>query len=108
MTGKQQTIGIFARICHAEKTLLGMLQLEILVLKLVPIDRFSTCTVSFGEIPTLDHELLDDPMKSGTFISEPLFSSCKGTKVLCGLRTSLVHDSIQPMGQEQTFGTVLP
>ena len=33
-----------------------MLDLEILILELFPIDRFPTCTVSHGKIATLDHK----------------------------------------------------
>lgn len=44
-----------------------MLQLEILIVKLLAIDRLSTSAVEVCKVTTLDHERLDDAVKNGTF-----------------------------------------
>lgn len=82
-----RTIGIFASVRHAEKALLGMLQLEVLVLEFVPVDGLPTCPISIGKITSLDHELLDDTMESGAFVAKAFFACCQGTEVLCSLET---------------------
>lgn len=59
-----RAIGILASIGHAEQALLCVLQFEVLVRELVSIYRLATCTISFCEISSLDHERLDDTVKS--------------------------------------------
>ena len=80
-----QTVGVFASVGHAEKAFLCVLQLEVFILKLVPVYGFSTCPISIGEVSTLYHELFDDAVESGTFIAKTLLSCCQGTEVLGGL-----------------------
>lgn len=49
-------IGILARVGHAEHASLGVLQLEVLIWKFVPVDGLPTSAVTIGEITTLNHE----------------------------------------------------
>ena len=49
-------IGVFASICHAEQALLGMLQLEVLILELGSVDGLSSSAISICEVSTLNHE----------------------------------------------------
>ena len=58
-----RAIGIFACICHAEHALLGMLQLEVFILKLGSVDGLSSSAISICEVSTLNHKGLDDSVE---------------------------------------------
>jgi hypothetical protein len=60
---------------HTEKSLPGVLKLEVLIWELVAVDGLATGSVAVGEITALDHELLDDTVESGALISETLLAS---------------------------------
>ena len=62
-----------------------MLQLEVLVLELVPIDGFPTRSVAVREITALDHKLLDDTMESRALVAEAFFTGRQGPEVFHGL-----------------------
>lgn len=76
---------------HTQKTLLGVAQLEVLILELVAVDRLATgaCTqllpgqlsaessrqtVTVGEVTTLDHKVLDDAVESRALVAEALLT----------------------------------
>ncbi len=58
-----------------------MLDLEVLIFKLLPIDGFAPCAVASGEISTLQHKLFDDSME-GRSLTENL-SIVVPTKSYC-------------------------
>lgn len=47
-----------------------MLQFEVLVVKLLPVDRFTTSTIEVCKITALDHEALDDSVEDRSFIAK--------------------------------------
>lgn len=63
-----------------------MLQLEVFILKLVPIDGFTTSAVASCEVSSLNHKLLDDTVEVGSFVAKSLLASGKGTEVLRSLQ----------------------
>jgi hypothetical protein len=73
---------------RTEKTLLGVLQLEVLIGELVAVDALAASAVALGEVATLDHELLDNTVEVGALVAEALLASSKGTEVLSGLYES--------------------
>lgn len=96
--GVSHTVGVFARVGHAEKTLAGVLELEVLIRKLVAIDGLAASAVALCEVTsnavntgkfllgiiwclltTLDHELLDDAVEGRALVAETLLASSKGT-----------------------------
>jgi len=62
---------------RTEKTLLAVLQLEVLIGELVAVDGLATGTVALCEITTLDHEVLDDTVEGRALESEALLASSK-------------------------------
>jgi hypothetical protein len=62
-----------------KKALLGVLELEVLIVKLLPIDGLAASSVAVGEITTLDHELLDDAVESGALVSEAFLAGSQLT-----------------------------
>lgn len=56
-------------------------------------------TIAIGEVTTLDHELLDDSVKSRALVTKALFPCAQSTEVLGGLGNCLPietnHDSAQ-------------
>merc|ERR1719392_663903 len=62
-----------------------VLQGEVLIFELVPIDGLATSAVSGSEVTALAHEVRDDAMEGRSFESEPLLPSAESTEVLTGL-----------------------
>jgi hypothetical protein len=86
-----------------------VLLLEVLVGELLSVDGFSTSAlaklsvccihrdvyerrayIATGEIAALKHELRDDAVERGAFVSETVGASAQLTEVLRGLRDNLV------------------
>ena len=66
-----------------------MLQLEVLVLELGPVDALPSGPVEFGEITPLDHEVRDYPVEDAPVkrqllprLSHAVFTSAQGSEVL--------------------------
>jgi hypothetical protein len=72
-------------VLRTQKALLAMLQLEVLILKFLPIDTLASSTIPLREVSTLNHEGLDHAVECGAFIAKALLASGQGTKVLGGL-----------------------
>jgi hypothetical protein len=70
---------------HAKNTGSGMLEREVFIGKLVPVDGFPAGTIVIGKVPSLAHKARDDAMEGGTRKTESLFPSAESTKVLGGL-----------------------
>ena len=49
-----------------------MLEIEVLVIKLVAVDRDATCAISFDEVSALTHEALDYPMEGTPLVANGL------------------------------------
>ena len=67
-------------------TRLGVLQLEILILKLVAIDAFATSSITLGEVTPLAHELRNDAVESGALVTKAFLTSAEYTEVLCNTK----------------------
>jgi len=88
-----RSVGILSGVGHRHKTLLGVLQLEVLIGKLVTVDGLSTSAITICEVTTLNHEVLDDTVEARTLISITFLSSSQSAEVLGGFWDSL---SIEP------------
>jgi len=62
-----------------------MLQLEVLIWELLPIDGLPASTIASCEVSTLDHEVLDHSVEGRALIAKALLACSKGTEVLCCL-----------------------
>jgi len=69
-----RAVRVLACICHAQKTLLGVLQFEVLVCELVSIDRLSASAIALGKVSSLDHEVLDDTVEIRAFVAKTLLA----------------------------------
>merc|ERR1719244_2389345 len=90
-------IGVGASISHGQNARSGVLQLEILILKLGTIDRLATCAISCSEVTSLAHEVRNHPVERRSLESEPLLASTESTEVLRSLGNhvfSQLHDNI--------------
>ena len=70
----------------------GVLQTEVLVLKLVAVDRLSSGSISSGEVSSLTHEVGDDTVEAGALVAEALLSSAQGTEVLGSLGDHVIAE----------------
>ena len=86
---KLGTVGVGPSIGHGKNSRPSVLQDEVLILKLVSVDRLSSSAVSSREVSALAHEVGDDTMEGGSLEPEPLLSSAQSTEVLTGLGNNI-------------------
>lgn len=68
---------------HAQLAALGVLDVEVLILKLLAVDGAATGAVATGEVATLGHEALDDAVEAGTSeLAGGVVADAEGTEVL--------------------------
>lgn len=89
------TVGVGSGVGHRKKTLLGVLELEVLILELVAVDGLATSAVALGEVAALDHKVLDDAVERRSLVAKALLAGGKGTEVLGGLGHGL---AVEPKG----------
>merc|ERR1719244_414848 len=100
-------IGVGASISHGQNTRSGVLQLEILVLKLGAIDRLATRAISSSEVTSLAHEVGNHPVERRSLESEPLLAGTQCTKVFRSLRNhvfSQLHYNIAQRSSVSSYG----
>ena len=81
---------------RTQEPLLAMLKLEVLIRELLSIYTLPASTIAFGEVSTLNHELLDHAVEGGALVAIPFLSGSEGTEILRGLWHSLAiepHDN---------------
>ena len=66
------TIGVSTSVCTRQEVFLSMLYFEVLIRKLLTVDRLTTCAITFGKVTTLCHEAIDYSMESTALIVEHL------------------------------------
>lgn len=86
---KLATVGSRARVGHTQQPGLIVFEGEILILKLVAVDRSGTGTVRVDVVSALTHEVLDDAMEDGRFVPfgdviRSEFSGAELSKVFAG------------------------
>ena len=61
-----------------------MVLFEIFIVEFVPVNRLSPSTIVLGEVPSLEHELRDNPMEPTPLLvqSVSLFSGAEAPEVL--------------------------
>ena len=69
------------------------MKLNMAVDSLVTVDGFSTCSISPGEVPALEHEPLDDPVEAAALVALGLGPGCECGKVLHCLRHNISKQS---------------
>uniref|UniRef100_A0A1B0B9Q7 Uncharacterized protein n=1 Tax=Glossina palpalis gambiensis TaxID=67801 RepID=A0A1B0B9Q7_9MUSC len=72
---KLRTIGIRSGIGHRQDAGASMLQSEIFISEFVAINRFAAGAIVICEIAALAHEIGNDAMEGGAFITETFFTS---------------------------------
>ena len=84
---------LFTAIRHAQPIRNVMLVVKVLIVEVIPVDTFSSRTVSVGDISCLYHKSRNNSMKNVPLVVKilptltfSLFTSTKAPKVFCGLR----------------------
>jgi hypothetical protein len=95
-----RSVGVGSRVGHGQVHGSFMLQLEILIVKLAPVDRFSSTSIKIGEITSLNHEIGNDSVEDGSLemkrlsrFSNSLLTGAQGPKVLGSLGDVLSEQS---------------
>ena len=83
-------VGVLSGIGHRQEERLVMFPAKVLVLKLLPVNRFPACSIMASEIATLEHKLWDYSMKAGASIAEPILTGAKFTEVASGFGNDIV------------------
>ena len=102
-------VGVLAAVGHAQETLASVLELEVLIRELGAVDGLAAGAIAAGEvtrkelagppvwtkadIPSLDHELLNDAVEGGALVAEALLAGSKGTEVLSSLGNGLAVET---------------
>lgn len=79
------THGILARVGHGQQSLLGVLQLEVLVGELVAVNALSASTIALGEVTALNHKVLDNAVEGRALVAKALLAGSQSSEVLGGL-----------------------
>lgn len=80
-----RAVGVGSGVGHAHDSRPGVLEGEVLVLKLVAVDGLSSGAVVVREITTLAHEVGDDAVECGALVSVALLAGAQCAKVLACL-----------------------
>mmetsp|Transcript_85394 Transcript_85394/g.215284 ORF Transcript_85394/g.215284 Transcript_85394/m.215284 type:complete len:246 (+) Transcript_85394:320-1057(+) len=103
-------VGVGARIGHGEHAFPRVPSDEVLVPKLLAIDRLPTCAITASEISTLTHEAWNDAMEHATHVVQPLatpalalLARAEGTEVFRCLR----HDISEQLEDYAANGLVV-
>lgn len=105
------THGILARVGHGQQSLLGVLQLEVLVGELVAVNAFSASTIALRKVTTLNHEVLDNAVEGRALVAKALLAGSQSSEVLgglCWVTELAIWYSMAKSDSVYTFGTVLP
>jgi len=82
---KLAAVCVGAGVSHRQDSRSGMLEGEVLVLKLVSVDGLAAGSVVVGEVAALAHEVGDHSVEGGPLEPVPLLAGAQGTEVLRGL-----------------------
>lgn len=93
------SVGVRSGIGHGKSAFTLVLESEVLVLKLLAIDRLATGAVSVGEVTSLTHELGDHTMEGTSFVAKALLTSAESPEVIGSER-----DDITPEFHDDTSG----
>jgi len=89
------SVGVWSAVGHGEDSWSGVLQVEVLVGEFLPVDALTSGSILSGEVTTLAHELWDDTVEGGSFVSVSLLSGAEGSEVLAGLGNNVsVQDHV--------------
>jgi len=91
------SVGVGAGIGHGEDSRTGVLQLEVLVLELHPVDGLAAGAVPGGEVAALAHEVGDDAVEAGPLEAISLLSGAQRAEVLARPRHHVeaeLHDDL--------------
>ncbi|EEQ39471.1 hypothetical protein CLUG_03599 [Clavispora lusitaniae ATCC 42720] len=83
---KSRTVCVLTSVGHGQSVRSVMLQLEVLILKLAAVNRFSTISFSCFKVATLKHEVGDHPVENRVFVAKGrVIRNSQLSKVLNGL-----------------------
>jgi len=85
-----RAVSVWSGIGHREKSYFGVLAGEVLIGKLLTVDRLATGAVTAGEITTLKHESWDYAVEGRSSVSETLLASAESTEVLGSLGNDII------------------
>lgn len=76
-------VRVGAGVGHGQDAGPCVLQDEVLVGKLLPVNGFATSAVVARKVTTLTHEAGDDPVEAGALVAKSLLAGAQSTEVLC-------------------------
>lgn len=73
-----------------------MLENEVFIIKLLPVDGFASGAVVVGEVPGLAHELGDDAVEAAPLEAEAFLVGAEAAEVFCSGQGAEVSTAPQP------------
>ena len=89
---KLRPVRIRTGVRHGQNARPGVLEREILVLELVPVDRFTPGAVLVGKVAALAHEPGNHPVKRRLLEPKPGLSRAQLTEVFRGFRAHVLSE----------------
>ncbi|MBZ3890545.1 hypothetical protein SUZIE_208495 [Sciurus carolinensis] len=86
---KLGTFNVWSSICHPQDARACMLQDEVLIIKLLPIDELAARAIMACEVTTLAHKSWNNSVKAETLITKSFLSSTQSMKIFCCLWNSV-------------------
>jgi hypothetical protein len=96
-------VGVLARIGHRELPRLGVLQRKVLVVKLGAVDRFTARAIVIGKVTALEHELGNDTVEPGSFVTITVLARGELTEIF----GRLWHDVVEQLERDAASGFVV-
>jgi len=90
-----RAIGVLASVSHRQDSGSGVLEGEVLVGELVPVDRLAPCAVALREVAPLAHEARNDAVELARLEPKPLLSRAQRAEVLASFWNNIaaqLHD----------------
>jgi len=94
--GRDKELGavcVLSGVGHRQETRLLMLEAEVLVGKLLAVDRFAASAVTASEVTALEHKLGDDAVEARACVAEAVLARRELTEVARRLWDNIVEES---------------
>ena len=84
-----RAVGVGSGVGHREDSGSSVLQVEVFILELGAVDRFTSSSVAPSEVTPLTHEVGNDTVENGSLVSFAFLTGAQGAEVLGRLRNDV-------------------
>uniref|UniRef100_A0A8C2Y797 Uncharacterized protein n=1 Tax=Coturnix japonica TaxID=93934 RepID=A0A8C2Y797_COTJA len=104
ITSDEELGAVGVRVPHKpHPTWSRVLQDEVFIIKLLPIDGFSSGAVVVGEVPSLAHELGDDAVEAAPLEAKAFLLGAEAAEVFCSRQRAEVSTALHSLSSNNPF-----